>query len=324
MSMAPDAPPTTSGTDQWPALPLAGWADTKDTLHLYLQIVGKVRLALAPRQNHWWHVPLYVNARGLTTGAMPVSNGRLIEVQFDFVDHYVEINCTDGASRSFDLHDGLAVAEFYSRLTDALGILSVDVSVTPEPFDHPHADVAFTEDTAHAAYDAEAVHRFWQILVRLQPVFERFRGRFLGKATPVHLFWHSFDLAYTRFSGREAPPMPDADPVTQDAYSHEVISFGFWAGDDNVPEPAFYAYVWPEPDDLTREPLAPDPARWVDTGNGSQALLAYDTVRTSDAPEATLLAFLESAYHAGARRAGWDPEALATAWAPPSEDAPTT
>lgn len=313
MPLTHDGSPSTSDAVAWPSLPLDAWADTKDTLHLYLQIVGKIRLALMPKRNHWWHVPLYVDARGLTTGPMPTGDHRLVEIQLDFVEHYVEVACTDGTARSFDLHDGLSVSGFYQKMMDALGGLGIDVAIRAEPFDHPHSTIPFADDTTHDAYDAEAVHRFWQVLTRVEPVFQTFRGRFVGKATPVHLFWHSFDLAYTRFSGRQAPAMPEADRVTQEAYSHEVISFGFWAGDDNVPEPAFYAYAWPEPDGLTDESLDPEAARWVDTGNGSQALFPYEAARTAPNPPDALLAFLESAYRAGTNRAEWDVEALAAA-----------
>jgi len=303
-------PTSVSSSDRLPALPLSSWEETKHTLHLYLQVVGKLRLALTPKRNHWWHVPFYVTPRGLTTSACPCSGNRQVEFAFDFVDHRLVVTCSDGDTHTVDLHDGLSVQQFYTRVTGVLDALGIDVPILAEPFDHPDSTIPFADDTEHDRYDAEAVRRYSHVLTQLEPIFQTFRGRFVGKASPVHVFWHTLDLAYTRFSGRRAPEMPDADRVTQEAYSHEVVSFGFWAGDANTPEPSFYSYTYPEPDALTSQPLRPDAAQWRTQESGSLALLAYDDVRTSDDPEATLLDFLESAYLAGATTADWDVDAL--------------
>lgn len=291
-----------------PPLPLEAWDATKQTLHLYLQIVGKVRMALFPKQNHWWHVPLYVSTRGLTTRPIPYRSSN-IEIEFDLLSHRLAIRDGQGDERAFALHDGLAVADFYAQLFTALGELGVDVDIWAVPYDHA-STTPFAEDHEHAAYDAEYVERFRRILTWVNNVFQTFRGGFLGKDTPAHLFWHSFDLAYTRFSGRPAPAMDGAGPVDQEAYSHEVISFGFWAGDDNVPAPAFYAYTHPEPDALADAPLHPDAAFWNTDGGSAMALCMYDDIRMSDTPRQALLDFLESAYRAGATRAEWDIDAL--------------
>ena len=296
---------------RFPSLPLAGWRATKDTLHLYVQIVGKVRLALFPKKNHWWHVTLYVSPRGLTTRPIPYGYGTF-EIAFDFIDHRLVVTTSTGTVRGFDLHDGLSVAAFYRQLFEILHDLGIEAAIKAEPYDRP-TTTPFPEDDEHARYDAEAVHRFWTILVGVNDVLEVFRGRFLGKSTPVHFFWHSFDLVVTRFSGDPAPSemIAGMGRVDREAYSHEVISFGFWPGDDNVPAPAFYSYTFPEPDGLREEPLAPEAATWETVRGGAMALLMYDAVREADAPRQALLDFLESSYQAGARRAGWDLEAFA-------------
>jgi len=287
-------------------LPLEEWKETKNTLHLYLQIIGKIRLALFPRLNHWWHVPLYVSSRGLTTRAIPYTYGNF-EVEFDFIDHALLISASGGARRQFSLRDGLSVAEFYKNIFAQLSALGVNAEIRAVPYDTISAE-PFATDTRHASYDKEYVERFWRILVGVDNIFEEFRGRFTGKSTPVHLFWHSFDLALTRFSGRPAPVREGAGVVEREAYSHEVISFGFWAGDDNVPAPAFYSYTAPEPKGLTDEPLRPEAAYWGSLRGGAIALLMYDEVRTAESPRDAVLEFLESAYQAGANRAGWDQE----------------
>jgi len=292
-------------------LPLEAWDATKKTLHLYLQIVGKIRLALCPKQNHWWHVPLYVSTRGLTTRPMPY-RGSNVEIEFDLHDHRLVIRTGDGAKRSFALHDGLAVADFYAQLFAALDELEIEVDIWAVPYDHA-STTPFADDHEHAAYDAEYVERFQRILVWVNNAFQTFRGGFLGKDTPVHLFWHSFDLAYTRFSGRPAPAMENAGPVDQEAYSHEVISFGFWAGDENVSAPALYSYTHPEPDGLAGAPLQPEAASWNTDGGNAMALCMYDDIRLNTTPHDALLNFLESAYQAGATRAAWDVEALTLA-----------
>lgn len=292
-----------------PALPIEEWRTTKETIHRYAQVVGKVRLKLEPYRNHWWHVPLYVATRGLTTGPIPY-RGRSVEISFDFLDHWLVIQTSEGSVRTIALRDGLTVAEVHDWVLDTLAELDVEVSIFGEPFDLPGPHLA--DDREHSTYDADAVGRFWHMLRFTDSVLRRFAGRFTGKASPIHLFWHSFDLAHTRFSGRPVQ-LDGVDPVTSDAYSHEVVSVGFWAGDDEVPYPAYYAYTAPMPDGLTDEPLEPSSAFWQPKGT---AVLAYDDVRAAADPEATLLVFFESAYQAGARLAGWDVEALTAKHSP--------
>jgi hypothetical protein len=289
----------------FPPLPLEEWRATKDTLHLYLQIVGKIRLASFPRLNHWWHVPFYVSTRGLTTRPIPFSSGNF-EIEFDFIEHKLKITTSGGEHREFDLQDGLSVAEFYKNVFDNLSALGIEAKIWAVPYEAP-SKTPFAENTENKSYDKKYIERFRQVLVSVNDVFEEFRGHFTGKSTPVHLFWHSFDLALTRFSGRPAPVRAEAGTVEREAYSHEVISFGFWAGDDNVPEPAFYSYTAPEPKGLMDETLQPEAAFWDNT-KGAMALLTYDEARKADAPRETILNFLESAYQAGAKRAEWDIE----------------
>jgi Family of unknown function (DUF5996) len=303
-----------------PELPLPEWEATKDTLHLWSQVVGKVRLASAAPRNHWWNVTFYVDVRGLTTRRMHAGDGSTFEVRFDFVDHRLVVEGLGGALESFQLVEGLSVADFDESLHAALGRLGVDVAIRESPFGLP-VETPFPVDREHASYDRAAVERFWRILDWTDGVFEEFAGWFSGKTSPVHFFWHSFDLAVTRFSGRRAPAMPNADPVTREAYSHEVISFGFWPGDDKVREPAYYSYTAPEPARLREQPLRPQEARWTgEEGRSSLALLSYEAVRAAADPRATLLAFLESTYEAGAVTAGWDREELASSWYPTPQE----
>jgi hypothetical protein len=293
----------------WPALPYRDWQPTKETLHRFTQIVGKVRMSLVPFRNHWWHVTLYVYTRGLTTGPMPYGD-RDVEIAFDLLDHRLVVSDSEGGERSFALAEPTPCADFYRSLFAALGELGVEVDIRAEPFDLGDSP-PFPVDTIHASWDADAVTRFWHALASTQRVLAEFAGRFNGKASPIHLFWHSFDLAHARFSGRPAPVAADADPITAEAYSHEVIAFGFWPGDDRrTPYPAFYSYTAPEPAGLRDRPLDPGGAQWHDMGSGSLAVLPYDAVREAADPAATLLSFFESAYGAGARGAGWDVEAL--------------
>jgi len=290
----------------FPPLPLEQWRATKNTLHLYLQIVGKIRLTLFPRLNHWWHVPFYVSTRGLTTRPIPFQNGNF-EIEFDFIEHRLKIRTSGDERREFDLHDGLTVAEFYKKVFENLSALGIEARIKAVPYEAP-SKTPFAEDTANKSYDKEYVERFRQILVSVNDIFEEFRGRFTGKSTPVHLFWHSFDLALTRFSGKKVEPREGAGLVEREAYSHEVISFGFWTGDDNVPAPAFYSYTAPEPENLTDESLQPEKAFWSESNGAHLALLMYDEARAANAPRESVLEFLESAYQAGARRAGWNTE----------------
>jgi hypothetical protein len=294
-----------AATGAWPPLPYEDWAPTKRTLHRYAQMVGKLRMSLMPYRNHWWHVTLYVSARGVTTGPMPYRD-LTVEIEFDLVDHRLHIRTSAGESASVALHDGLSCAGFYSDLFSTLRAVGVEATISPEPFDLGDSP-AFPDDDENDSYDADAVERWWRILRLSDQVLGRFASRFNGKASPTHLFWHSFDLAHSRFSGRRAPPIEGAGPVTLEAYSHEVISFGWWPGDERSTRyPAYYSYTAPEPDTLRGQPLEPGQAEWQDSGNGSLAVLPYDAVRVARDPAATLLGFYESAYLAGASTAGWD------------------
>lgn len=290
----------------FPAMPYEEWLPTKKTLQLYCQIVGKIRLAMHPRINHWWHVPLYVSPRGLTTRTIPLGFGNF-EIEFDLIRHRLRITNGAGERRKFELHDGLAVKDFYHKLFENLAELGIDPKIRPEPYDC-FSKTPFGEDTENDAYDRKYVERFHRVLVSVDDIFEEFRGRFIGKSTPVHVFWHSFDLALTRFSGRTAPVREGAGLVEREAYSHEVISFGFWFGDDNVKAPAFYSYTAPEPPGLAGEPLRPETAKWSESGGGHLAVLMYDDVRKADDPRSLVLEFLESSYRAGAKLASWDVE----------------
>ena len=292
----------------FPPLPLDEWRPTKNTLHLYLQIVGKIRLGMHPRLNHWWHVPFYVSSRGLTTGSIPVHNGNF-EIEFDFVKHRLRIATSEGASRKIKLKDGLTVADFYRKLFKNLHELGINPEIKAVPYEAP-STTPFPDDEENKSYDKKAIERFYRSLVLINDILWEFRGRFTGKSTPVHVFWHSFDIALTRFSGRRAPLREGAGLVEREAYSHEVVSFGFWWGDDRIPAPAFYSYVVPEPPKLADQPLKPEIARWQESGAGHLALLMYDDAVTTENPRQTVLDFLESAYQIEARMAGWDVERL--------------
>lgn len=296
----------------YPPLPLEEWEMSKETLHRFVQIAGKVRLGYAPFMNHWWHATLYVATRGLTTGPIPYdapAAGRgTFEILFDLLENRLVVSSSGGEGFEFALDD-LPVADFYAGLIGGLATLGIPVSIDPTPFDLPDRD-SLESNVVHCVCDRDHVRRYWRALVSIDGVFRRFAGRFNGKSSPVHLFWHSFDLALGRFSGRRAPEREGADPVTREAYSHEIISFGFWPGDRGVREPHFYSYTAPEPPGLTDGPLEPGAARW--TPEGGTALLPYEAVRTSRNPDETLLRFLESAYRAGATAAGWDMEAFRT------------
>lgn len=308
--------PATSAIELFPPMPLDEWRPTKNTLHLYLQIVGKIRLAMHPRINHWWHVPLYVSPRGLTTRSIPFKGGNF-EIEFNFRDHQLEIRTNSGRFEDFALFDGLSVADFYSSLFSNLSKLGIEPKIWAQPYEAP-STIRFAEDHENRSYDKKYIERFHHVLVAVDDILEEFRGRFTGKSTPVHLFWHSFDLALTRFSGRPAPPMPEANMVTREAYSHEVISFGFWFGDDkpnSVAAPAFYSYTAPEPAGLADEPLSPPSAKWVDSNGAHLALLMYDDVRELPNVRDIVLDFLESSYQAGGKRASWPVDDLA--WHPP-------
>lgn len=285
-----------------PPLPLEEWEDTKETLHRYAQVVGKVRMELSPHKNHWWHVTLYVTPQGLTTGPIPHPTGTF-DISFDLLENRLVVTTSEDGEFSFALDD-VAVAEFYSRLMGGLDSLGIKVSINTKPFDLDD-EYTLEENTYHCVCNRAYVRRYHKVLVWVDQVFKEYAGRFNGKQNPVHLYWHSFDLAVTRFSGRRAELPEDVDLVTREAYSHEVISCGFWVGDENVREPAFYSYTAPEPQGLTDQPLRPEAATWQE---GGTALLTYEEVRNSNSPKDTLLEFLQSAYEAGAKTAGWDAE----------------
>jgi hypothetical protein len=299
-----------TGKEEFAPLPLREWDDTRTTLHLFSQVVGKVKLGLNPWMNHWWHVPLYVSSRGLSTHAIPFQN-ESFEMEFDFLDHELVIRTSLGDLRTVPLTN-MTVADFYRRVVDNLRALDVRPRILARPFDTQKvkSDIPFDQDTTHQSYDPEYVNRFWHILIGVDRIFRIFRGRYQGKCSPVHFFWHSFDLAVTRFSGRAAQLAADVDPVTKEAYSHEVISAGFWPGDDNVPEPAFYAYVAPEPAGLEKEPLRPDESWWQDVGGSHMALYRYEDFRSAADPAGSLLEFLQSSYDAGTRLAKWPRDLL--------------
>jgi hypothetical protein len=286
---------------EWPALPLDAWEPTRATLHMWCQIVGKVRLALSPYVNHWWQVPLYVSARGLTTSAIPY-RGKIFEVEFDFIGHVLRISVSDGATRTLRLAPK-SVAAFHAEFMAALAALGIEARIWTMPVEIPDP-IAFDQDTVHAAYDPGYASRFWQALIAITTVLNEFRGGFIGKSSPVHFFWGSFDLAVTRFSGRRAPPMPDADAVTREGYSHEVSSVGWWPGDASTPYPAFYAYAAPEPDGFAAAPLRPA-ASFYDSG-ASQFRLKYDDVRMAASPRRALLDFCQSTYEAAATLGQWN------------------
>ena len=289
----------------WPPLPLEEWRDTYATLHMWTQVVGKTRLALAPWQNHWWQTALHITARGLATGPMP-SGSRTLDAEFDFVEHKLVLRTDEGAVREITLR-ARSVAEFYEVYLKALETLGVRIRLWPVPVEVEHP-IRFTDDRTHASYDPEYANRFWRILLQVEDVFKQFRGRFLGKCSPVHFFWGSFDLAVTRFSGRRAPERPGADPVTREAYSHEVISAGFWPGSGAVQEAAFYAYAAPEPAGLRERPPQPSGAYYEP--QMGLFILPYAVVRAAPSPAHTLLEFLQSTYDAAAELAGWDRPAL--------------
>jgi hypothetical protein len=288
----------------WPALPLETWQPTYHNLHMWTQIVGKVRLALTPKINHWWNVPLYVSARGLTTLAMPCNRGAF-EVEFDFINHKLWIDRSDGAHKEIAL-EPKTVADFYAEFMSALRSLKIDIAIYIKPVEVPDP-VPFPEDRQYRAYDADAVRRFWHILVSSSDVFAQFRSLFQGKCSPIHFFWGSFDLAVTRFSGRRAPERPGADAITREAYSHEVISAGWWPG-AGFKGPAYYSYTAPEPQGLAQARVRPDAAFY--NPELKEFILMYDDVRQADSPARALMDFLQSTYDAGADLAHWDRDAL--------------
>jgi hypothetical protein len=291
--------------DGWPALPLAAWKETRDTLHMYTQVVGKVRLALAPMEPEWGQVPLYLTTRGLTTSPIPWGNGTFA-IDFDFIDHHLRIDTSDGRRRALPLAPR-PVAAFYQEVLQALGALGIDVSIWPVPTEIPDP-IPFPEDTRHAAYDAAAAHRFWRVLSQVDSVFKAWRAPFRGRSSPVQFFWGTFDLAVARYSGRPAPPPPGSDPIRRRAMDAEEVAAGFWPGDDNFPEPAFYSYTYPKPPGIEAAALQPPAASW--SAPLGEFLLRYEDVRHSPSPREAILAFLDSTYAAGADALRWDRAAL--------------
>jgi hypothetical protein len=296
--------------EAWPALPLEAWKDTCETLHLWTQIVGKVRLSRMPWVNHSWHVTLYVSARGLTTGAIP-HDERTFQIDLDLVQHRLAISVADGGSGGFAL-EPMSVAAFYAKLMDELERLRVPVRIHPVP-NEVETPIRFDEDGVHRAYDPEYASRYGRALAQSARVFTDFRARFIGKCSPVHYFWGAPDLAVTRFSGRPAPVHPGGIPnlpdrVTRDAYSHEVSSAGFWPGGGPIAYAAYYSYAYPEPPGFAAAPVRPDGAFW--SADLREFILPYDRVRESSSPDETLMEFLQSTYEAAARLSGWDRAAL--------------
>jgi len=286
---------------RWPELPLAAWKDTRDTLHRCTQVVGKIRLALTPLVNHWWNVPLYVSARGLTTSDIPYGD-RDFEMEFDFLDHALKIRASDGATRQAPLA-ARPVADFHADVFAALRSLGIDCRIWPVPVECENP-VPLDRDDVHHAYDPDAAHRFWRLLSLSTAVLTKFRAEFIGKCSPVHFFWGSFDLAVTRFSGRPAPPREGADAITREAYSHEVSSVGFWPGDERLDKAAFYSYAAPEPAGFKESAVLPAAAYYHPTLSGFY--LHLDDVRASSDPERTLLDFCRTTYVAAAETGRWD------------------
>lgn len=296
--------------EAWPSLPLQAWQDTFTTLHMWTQIVGKTRLALSPMVNHWWNVTFYLTPRGLTTSAMPYGE-RTFSVDFDFIDHLLLVRTSDGTARVLPLARQ-SVAEFYQQYLALLRSLGLEVRIWPVPVEVERA-VPFAEDREQASYDPAYAHRFWRVLAETDRVLQRFRGRFLGKCSPVHFFWGGCDLAVTRFSGRRAPEHPGGVPnvanwVMWEAYSHEVSSCGFWPGGGPVAEPVFYAYAYPEPPGFAEAQVQPQEAYY--NQDMREFLLPYEAVRTAERPDDVLLAFLQGTYEAAADLGQWDRKAL--------------
>ena len=309
MSNAPEVP--------WPELPTAAWRETCATLHLWTQIIGKIRLARAPWLNHSWHVALYVTARGLTTSPIP-DGVRTFQIELDFIDHLLRISTSDGATRQLAL-TGQSVASFYASIMATLAELGIHIAIDEMPNELPEP-IRFSQDNQHASYDPDAVRRFFQILVNADRVFKQFRTAFLGKASPVHFFWGSFDLAVTRFSGRRAPRHPGGvphlpDAVACEAYSHEVSSAGFWPGSGAIDYPAFYSYAYPEPPGFRATKVKPEAAFFGEVLG--EFILPYDSMRTAPDPDKALLDFLQSTYEAAAVAGKWDRDALECAMGRP-------
>ena len=291
--------------DCWPALPLSSWKDTYATLHMWTQMVGKVRLALTPLLNHWWNVPLYVSARGLSTSAMPYGD-RAFELYFDFIEHRLVLETSDNIVKTLPLI-ARSVADFYHEFMRLLRSAEIEVKIWKMPVEVPDP-IPFDEDRVHASYDPDSAHKFWQILLTTERIFTEFRAGFIGKSSPVHFFWGSFDLAVTRFSGRRAPERPGADVIAREAYSHEVSSVGFWPGGSGINGSAFYSYAAPEPQGFREVRVQPEAAHYDPQLN--EFILMYDDVHKSQSPSTALLDFCQSTYLAAATLGKWDRMAL--------------
>lgn len=294
-----------------PLLAYTGNEQKKMTLHLFLQVIGKIRLKLTPRKNHWWYVTEYVSTQGITTGPIPYNDGLdSFDITVNVHQHQLEVRTSEGAFERFSLLNGITVADFYRQLSQILDRLGIRVSILDKPYDL-HIEKPFGEITEYHHYEENYTTDLWRILLWVDGVFKEFSGRFYGKTCPVHLYWHSMDLAVTRFSGNLAPAMAEGARISdKDAYSHECISFGFWAGDEKMPEPAFYSYTYPSPAGLEKVPLSPPAAEWVDNNGSPMAIVTYHNLLKAADLRIALLDFLESAYIAGAGKARWAIEKL--------------
>ena len=305
-------------TSPLPDLPFAAWSDTRVTLHLIFQIIGKAKLKLTPRKNHWWYITFHTTAQGFSTLSIPIQDGlESVEITIDIKRQAVVIAHSAKANIVISLQDGLTVASFYDRFMQELRELGLEPKFIEKPIDLG-IELPFREIEQYHHYDWTYIERFWQIMRWNNAIFQEFSGRFYGKSCPVHIYWHHLDLTVTRFSGKKLPPVDkNARILERDTYTHEQISFGFWAGDEQMQEPMYYSYTYPSPDGLDKEPLIPEQAQWVDANGSPMALVSYEAIRASEDPKATVLAFLESAYQAGAKLADWK---VAELTVPPLED----
>ncbi|MEL6356101.1 MAG: DUF5996 family protein [Bacteroidota bacterium] len=298
-------------SQQLPNLPYEDWIPTRLTVHLILQIIGKSRLKLTPRKNHWWYLTIYVTTKGFGTNSIPINDGLdSLDIEFEVPKKKVTLLSSSGESVAIPLQDGFTVAAFYAQFKAALAHFGLNPEFVEKPFDLP-VTKPFAEITEYHHYDWDFINRFWQVMRWNHAVFQEFSGRFYGKSCPVHIYWHHLDIVVTRFSGKKLPPMENtARTLEKDTYSHEQISFGFWVGDDQVREPMYYAYTYPSPAGIDQEVLSPATAKWVDSNGSPMALLRYADVKASPNPKQTVLDFLESAYQAGAKRGNWPIEDL--------------
>ena len=296
-----------------PHLPYDSWTDTRITVHLILQIIGKTRLGLTSRKNHWWFITIYISPRGFSTFTIPVDQGTCsLEIELDVLKKAVVITHSEKGVTEIDLLTGLSVAQFYKQYMSELSNLGLTPKFIPKPFDMG-IDKPFDQLEKYSSFNWEDIHKFWQLMQWNNSIFQEFSGRFYGKTCPVQIYWHHMDLAVTRFSGKKLEPMDKSAHISEkDTYSHEQISFGFWVGDENVREPAYYSYTYPSPDKIDDQPLLPAPANWVDANGSPMAFLRFEDVRSSPDPRHAVLDFLESAYQAGAKLANWDMQELET------------